>query len=326
MRLLQAVTLVIGLMASSMAVHGAAQRSEIVFSNGAVVLAGTIVAPEEGGPFPGLVMVHGSGPGERWELYEVAERLASAGMAVLIYDKRGSGQSGGNWVASSLNDLADDAAAALRFLRDQPNVDAERSGLWGISQGGWVVPLAAEKGSAAFAIVVTGGGSAPRDVETHRYLSIVRRIDDSDTATGEVGDLLDAYFGYLAGEISYEVLVEVTTSLEDREWYDALGLERVIPGTDNRPNWAWVATFEPRDSIEKMDIPVLVLLGGKDPLTPTRDSALEWRESLASGAACSLVRVFPNAGHGIRTGGHGGDFAAGYFETQLDWLREIVVL
>lgn len=99
-----------------------------------------------------------------------------------------------------------------------------------------------------------------------------------------------------------------------------------MPSPGNRKNWQWVANFESDKSIEKLTIPVLVLLGGKDPLTPTRRTTRAWRESLSPDIPGNQVHVFKNAGHGLRTGGHGGDYIDGFFRVQIDWLISIGML
>ena len=71
--------------------------------------------------------------------------FASRGLAVLTYDKRGCGGSGGDWKTVDLDVLAQDALAGVRWLKAQPGVDASRVGVWGISQGGWIGPLAASR-------------------------------------------------------------------------------------------------------------------------------------------------------------------------------------
>ena len=127
-----------------------------------VTLAGTITEPSTTGPHPAIVVIHGSEPGTR-VLYGVwAGLYAGLGFTVLIYDKRGNGESGGvfpgdNSEPSSLNTFAGDAASAARFLAAWPGVDPRRVGFHGGSQGGWTVPLAIQRfRSAAFAVLLSG--------------------------------------------------------------------------------------------------------------------------------------------------------------------------
>jgi acetyl esterase/lipase len=110
---------------------------------GEEVLGGTIMSPVEAGRHPAVVLVHGAGPGRRSDLIELAERFARAGIVALAYDKRSVGYSAVTSRDFAL--LAEDALTAVRLLRQRKDVDPERVGLWGISEGGWVVPMAASR-------------------------------------------------------------------------------------------------------------------------------------------------------------------------------------
>jgi len=127
------------------------------------VLAGTITEPLTPGPHPGIVIVHGSGPGPRIDYGIWVGLYASLGLSVLAYDKRGNGASTGTYPGEAATDqnleiYAADAAAVLRFLTSWPGIDPGRIGFHGGSQGGWVVPLAIgrHQAPAAFAILVSG--------------------------------------------------------------------------------------------------------------------------------------------------------------------------
>lgn len=123
---------------------------EVKFISAGVQLSGTIVAPKAGDVHAAVVFVHGSGKQTR-SLYW-AERFASNGIVALVYDKRGVGLSGGEYESNqsvsekNLNLLAQDAAEALAVLQKHPRTKNLSIGLTGISQAGWIVPLAAQKG------------------------------------------------------------------------------------------------------------------------------------------------------------------------------------
>lgn len=119
---------------------------DVTFSSGGVMLAGSIAMPRAGTPSAGVVMVGGSGPSDRNNgtyFPPIRQHFVEAGLTVLCYDKRGVGESAGDWRDATMDDLAADAAAALRFLRTQPGMRASPAGLYGHSEGGWVVLRAA---------------------------------------------------------------------------------------------------------------------------------------------------------------------------------------
>lgn len=153
------------LLAASTAVARTGDPERCTFENGTVAIAAESLFPEVpedpagSKPVPGVVIVHGSGDSDRQNPWTRAwaDALVARGIAVLHPDKRGCGDSGGNWLEADFADLAGDAIAGLEFLREDPRVDPDRVGLVGFSQGGHVVPLAAlESDHVAFAISISG--------------------------------------------------------------------------------------------------------------------------------------------------------------------------
>lgn len=114
-------------------------------------LAATLILPQDRRPpYPGVVLVHGSGQVTAAQMMGTANRLVRMGFAALTYDKRGVGGSTGEYATVGPGNsermfglLSRDALAAVAALRARKDVDAKRIGLLGISQGGWIAPLAA---------------------------------------------------------------------------------------------------------------------------------------------------------------------------------------
>lgn len=123
-----------------------------VYADGAVRLVGRLLRPPGRGPFPAVVIVPGSEPATRTTDDLFAYFFAAHGFAVLTYDKRGVGDSGGTYDRSAgtanLRRLASDALAGVEWLRRQPVVDRTRIGLTGGSQAGWVIEIAAARSPA----------------------------------------------------------------------------------------------------------------------------------------------------------------------------------
>src|SRR5262249_15283012 len=105
-------------------------------SSDSVRLEGTVYLPAAmPHTLPGVVILQGSSSNLRHEYRFHADHFARAGFAVLVFDKRGKGESTGDYGAATYDDLADDAAAAVRCLRAQEQVVSSRVGVWGLSQG-----------------------------------------------------------------------------------------------------------------------------------------------------------------------------------------------
>jgi uncharacterized protein len=306
-------------------------RTETVgFASGDVRLSGTLLLPDRQGPLPAVVMVHGSGPSTRDALWPWADMYARAGIAVLIHDKRGTGSSTGSWWAATFDDLADDAAAAVRALQSRPEIDSRRVGLHGMSQGGWIAPLAARRaGDVAFVIAESAPAMTPLEHERLRVPYqlaadgfaqelIAHAVSFMDqkfevARTGEGWDDLQAAMarGAREGWLSY---VNAPPSLENLRW-----------------NWQHILTYDPAPALEALSCPILVLYGGLDSIVPARVHRERMQAALERARTRDVtIKVFEQANHAFLHAVTGGrrenaalkGFVDGYLGTHVAWLAE----
>jgi dienelactone hydrolase len=138
-----------------------AAGEDVTFESHGVTLSGTLVLPDHEPTRAALVYVHGSG--KQGRNVALAERFARAGIAVLVYDKRGAGKSGGEYEGEqsvsekNISLLADDAVAAFDALARHPAMSRVPLGFAGISQAGWIVPIAALRAPRAKFLVLWSG-------------------------------------------------------------------------------------------------------------------------------------------------------------------------
>src|SRR5262249_47623882 len=149
--------------------------------------SGTLSLPTGAGPHPAVAWVQGSGPTTRDYLPDLQALLLRHGVAVLAYDKRGIGQSSGAYpgaspTARAIDVLARDAAAAVRFLAAEPEIDRARVGLAGHSQAGWIVPLAASRERLAHFLVTFSGPAVTAD-ENDLYQDLAGQGERAPSAT-----------------------------------------------------------------------------------------------------------------------------------------------
>jgi alpha-beta hydrolase superfamily lysophospholipase len=134
---------------------------EISFYSHSTRLAGSLAVPRSRPVLAAIVFVHGSGKQERDMVW--ARRFAAEGIAAFVYDKRGAGQSRGEYEEDqsvgekNINLLADDAVAAFEKVRDSHSLKNIPIGFAGISQAGWIVPVAAEKSRSAKFVLLWSG-------------------------------------------------------------------------------------------------------------------------------------------------------------------------
>jgi dienelactone hydrolase len=153
--------LALGLLLLAQAIVAAPHVEEIEFPSRGITLAGSLVIPENQPIRAGVVFVHGSGKQTRH--LDLAMKFAAHGIAALVYDKRGAGRSGGEYEGNqsvsgpNIQLLADDASAALAALADHPALRGVATGFAGISQAGWIAPLAAVNNPRADFLVLWSG-------------------------------------------------------------------------------------------------------------------------------------------------------------------------
>jgi pimeloyl-ACP methyl ester carboxylesterase len=136
---------------------GDTRSIEVAFESHGARLSGTLKVPTADGSHPALVWVHGSGREHRDTTSPFFTDLVDPRFAILTFDKRGVGKSQGRCCPLDFDLLADDVIAAVDALRSRDDIDDDRIGLLGLSQGGWIIPVAATKSDdVSFAVVLSG--------------------------------------------------------------------------------------------------------------------------------------------------------------------------
>jgi len=237
------------------------KKEEIRFTSDGVTLQGTLVSPPGPGPFPTAVFVHGSGHSSRKDPWEnaMARVFVSEGYAMFLYDKRGVGDSGGEYVGrggrdtnnvskENLERLSRDVRAAVTAVAARSDVDPSGLGLLGLSQAGWIAPQAA-KGN-----------------ERVRFLVMI------STPTVSTGV-----------QLAYQTLGGDAVS--------CLSIDDAARVThDHAPRTG----PDPGPAIAALDVPALWIYGGSDPLVPFADS-MEVLERMKK--RDFTVKLVPGAGH-----------------------------
>jgi uncharacterized protein len=269
---------------------------EIEDDSSGVRLAGTIWRPD-GEPVAGVLMHPGSGPSDRHNdvlFPPIREHLLAAGIAVCSFDKRGVGGSGGSWLDAGIAAQADDLLAGLAVFRSE-SAGGLPIGLFGHSQGGWVVVEAAGRG-APVAFVITNSGPGVSPVQQERY-SLANRVADD-----RLPEALEVYDAVVA------VLRERPPMAAGLEQLDAAGVRYSdLPGMEfvfeDEAVWdlaAAIFEFDPAPAQSALAVPMLAVFGEADKVTPPEESAAALRAAVRP--ELLQVEVFPDGDHRLMHG------------------------
>ena len=317
--------------------------TDIAFDNADVKLAGTFTVPQGQGPFPAVVLVHGSGSIDRdgsvfghRPLLVLADHLNRQGIAVLRYDKRGVGKSGGKLKEATTRDLAADAEAALRFLRSRPEVDGKRIGVVGHSEGALVAPLLASRDPGiGFVVMLAGPGVRGERllVEQHALLARARGVPEAAIEKDRI--LNRALFAAMANEPTLEaartkaglILAEAERKGDLPAGLGATALERF--GT---PWFRELLAYEPAPVLQAVRQPILVLNGERDLQVPADLDLPPIRTALAANPR-AVVKELPGLNHLFQTAKTGSieeygqieeTFAPAALDTIAGWIKTTV--
>jgi uncharacterized protein len=304
----------------------------IDFKNGKQKLAGELILPEGKGPFPVVVQTHGSGEETREASRGIAYLFASNGIASFIYDKRGCGESSGKEWRASFNDYANDLLAAVESIERFPEISAKKIGLFGHSQGGWVVPLAysLEPGKIAFCIISAANVQSP--VEENLYAGDeefrLRGLDEESINEAHEFRKIKYEVG-ISGKGVEDYKNTILPAAEKKSWFKLTG-----GGLPENIFWKENGYYDATQALQSLKCPVLVLYAEHDISTNSK-TQLPLMKKIIPSANVSF-KLFENANHMMMKVA-GKDFtskqmplvtqmADEYSETLVGWISKITGL
>lgn len=311
--------------------------TDTTFRSGDATLTGRLILPKGNGHVPIVVLVHGSEHDSARTFYALQRLFPSEGIGAFVYDKRGTGASGGNYTQNYLV-LADDAIAAKREALRLAGRRGGKIGYQAGSQGGWVAPLAARIEPVDFVIVGFGLAVSPLDEDREAIAfdmerqgfgpEVMAKAMEIADASAEIltsnfrqgYDRLDAlkrryggqpWFRYVRGDVTHALLSNSPAMLREKgpELFAGVPLH-----------------YDPMPVLENLDVPQLWILGGDDLDAPSGETSRRLRTLQAAAKPITLA-VFPQAGHGIYLSEPGADGEQistrqpdGYFAMMRDFV------
>ena len=309
------------------------------FSSHETNLAGRLVMPAGKDKVPVVILLHGAEHDSALTNYYLQRMLPAEGVGVFVYDKRGTGKSGGTY-SQDFSLLADDAVAAMREARRLAGGRAGRVGYQGGSQGGWIAPIAANRAPVDFVIVCFGLAVSVID-EDQQEIEIEMRekghSPDEIAKALEVGRAAETVIasGFTQGFKEFDA---VRAKYRDAPWYkDVHGnyTYMFLPYSEAElramaPKFDWHTPFDydPMPTLRADTTPQLWILGGEDYEAPSAETSRRIKSLITDGRPFTLA-IYPHAEHGItlfetkpdgtRTSTR---YAPGYFDMIRDFIRD----
>jgi pimeloyl-ACP methyl ester carboxylesterase len=287
------------------------------------MLAGTLWLPAGHGPYPALLMIGGSGPTDRHnDVYFPPTRKAvlDEGVAVASFDKRGVGESTGDWLTAPPAVLIGDTIAEFAALRERPELDPDRIGLFGHSQGGWlVIGAAAAEPRVAFAITSSGPGTTPGQQELYAIEAGLARSDME--ADGQAAALAFANAVEKLGrrQASWEEVERLLDETRRGPWWPAIEKSGLVPPAEGWAHWLLWVDHDPRAALAAVRQPLLALFGEADPIIPVAASIEIFRATRGSRAGLT-IEVVPGGNHRMSVG-EPPSLEPTYLPTLVAWIR-----
>lgn len=303
----------------------ALREEEVQFSHGDVRLSGTLILPRSATPpYRAIVMAHGSGAEGRWANRFLAQWFAEAGVAALIFDKRGVGQSSGDWRTAGFEELAADVASGVAMLRTRRDIRATRIGLFGHSQGGTILPLAAAAAGDVAFLIASAASAVPTD-SAERFS--LRNATGYSTLPPDEAAQANQYVAAVVAVAYHGAprarLDSLAAALTTKPWFFPLP-----PPASHY--WAFsrrIAAYDPPAHWMRVKAPVLLIYGSADERVPVEASVQAIRRALAAGhRAAPTVCVYAGADHTMRVRRPGDVWprnAERYLENLSAWLRAV---
>lgn len=316
---------------------------DISFQSSGVSLVGRLVMPKGAGKVPIVVLVHGSEHDSALSSYALQRLFPSQGVGAFVYDKRGTGASGGSYT-QDFEVLARDAIAAMQTAKQLAGARLGRIGYQGGSQGGWVVPLAANLAPVDFAIVSFGLAVTvlEEDQESVALDMVFHHHSREDTTKALELARAGEHLFETGGHEGYDQFNALRERYRSEPWYKdvhgdflffilPLDQAQIIDAMTKDLNFVEARTpfrYEPMPTLEASTTPQLWVLGSDDLEAPSAETAKRIKSLIAQGKPYTLA-VYPGAEHGMTEYeiDANGDrvstrFAPGYFQMMAYFIRD----
>ena len=310
------------------------KEERITFKNGDITLGGTLILPATKGRHPAIIITPGDYGTNRNQLRLWAHAYVSRGIAALVFDSRGAGESTGTVQSSSFSDLANDVLATVQSLKTREDINPKQIGLFGFSNSAFTVSLAASRSKdVSFLILQSFVGVPGWKQESFRAETQLRADNFPESTVKKGADFMRLKYEVGTTGKGWEQIQAIMEQARGERWLAYTN----PPSTLERLRWVYETnmTYDPAPALEKLNIPVLAYWGDRDTFLPVPATVAIFKQAMAkAGNKNYVVRIYPNATHSLivsdsrnpSTSGKEKNFVTGFWKMQTDWLLERVSL
>lgn len=317
-----------------------------------VQLYGTLSLPNKEGSFPVAILISGNGKhtrdaafGKHKPFLDISNYLTKKGIAVLRYDKRGIGQSTGNYDSADSFDFAEDVNSAIKYLLTRKEIKKNQIGLIGHSEGGLIAPIVASQASNVAFIISLAGPSLSGDkilLSQQKAIALAKGLNKSEIEKSQA--LNRKAFEMVRLNKDEIVLKEKMTeyieeiSLNDPDKPKSMTYEEYVDVQVNGILRPWMVNFlkyNPHEYIEKVKCPVLALNGSKDLQVLSSQNLSEWKRILETSGNKNITTIeIKNLNHLFQTCVTGlpeeyeeidESFSAAVMKKMVNWIEKGIV-
>tara|TARA_R100001143_G_C3355745_1_gene132202 strand:- start:1025 stop:2353 length:1329 start_codon:yes stop_codon:yes gene_type:complete len=263
----------------------------------------SVIMPENTSPpLAGVVFVHGSGPEARDASRYAAIRLAESGIASAFFDKRGVGESTGNWQDADFNELASDVLAVTETFAATTGLSMNQIGFIATSQGGWVAPLAASMtDELGFLITISGPATTPKEEGHWNVVRELRLAGFAEAVVSRADAIMDLWDLGIMQDGDFSEYIQALNAARNEDWFAQTSMERIY--STDLPEWFinWyqpVMNFDPMPYLADLDMPMLAIQGDQDEEQPW-DRTADLLESLAQAGNDISIYIYNNVNHAM---------------------------
>ncbi len=275
------------------------REEQVSFRNGDIKLGGTLITPSTRGPHPVIIITPGDFGTNRDFLRLFAYNFLRRGIAALIFDSRGVGESTGTANSNSFSELAEDVLAAVRLLKSKENINPKQIGLFGFSNSAWTTALAASRSEdVAFLINQSMSGVQPWRQETFRVGEMLRAEGFSEDVVVQGVQFMKLKFEAARTGAGWEQLQTIRERSGGERWFPFTNPPRSLERLQQ--SWKTSMTYDPVPSFEKITCPVLIVWGGRDRYVPAQESLAIFERAMKKARNKDYtVRILPTGSHSI---------------------------